>query len=254
MTQTSARIHPLLVKVPKVIAIFWIIKLLSTSVGESFADYLNETLGWGLTKTTYIMTGLMIVTLAVQIGLKRYIPVVYWLAVALVSITGTLITDNLTDGMDVPLTTSSLVFAVTLALVLFLWWRREGTLEMKSINTRTRETFYWAAILATFALGTAAGDLVSEEIGLGYAHTAWLVIALIAVIAGMWHFRLLSSVAAFWPTYILTRPLGASLGDWLTQAPTDGGLGIDTMVVSQYFFAGMVALIAVLTFSSIDRQ
>jgi uncharacterized membrane-anchored protein len=253
MSQASVFSRPIAVKVPQVIAVFWIIKLLSTSVGESFADYLSETLNFGLVKTTYVMTVVMIAALALHISLRKYQTVLFWVCVALVSITGTLLTDNLTDGYDVPLTKSSLVFAALLVLVFALWYAKERTLEMKSINTRERELFYWSAILVTFALGTALGDLVSEEIGLGYAKTAWLVAGLLAVIVALWRTGVISGVVAFWPSYILTRPLGASLGDFLTQSPKHGGLGLGTTHVSQVFFALMVVLVGYLVVTKADQ-
>src|SRR5689334_4473026 len=155
-------------KVPKVIAIFWIIKVLSTTTGETFADYINETLGFGLVNTTIVMGLAFVAALTWQMTRTKYGAPAYWLTVVLVSIFGTLITDNLTDGLGVPLLLTTPVFAVLLAIVFSVWWREEHTLSIKSINTRRREAFYWLAILTTFALGTAAGDLIDEQFGLGY--------------------------------------------------------------------------------------
>jgi uncharacterized membrane-anchored protein len=241
------------VKVPRVIALFWLIKILSTSVGESFADYLNEDLGLGLNKTALLMSALMCGALVIQVSLKKYVPAVYWSTVGMVSITGTLITDYFTDGLEIPLITSAAVFSVALAVTFAAWWKQEKTLEMKDINNRSREIFYWVAILFTFALGTAVGDLVSEEMGLGYAKTALLAASLIAVFTALWRTQLVSGVLAFWMAYILTRPLGASIGDLLTQAPEDGGLGISTSLVSQVFFAAMLASVVYLSIRKIDR-
>src|SRR4051794_11159892 len=149
-------------KVPEVTVFFWLIKIMCTTVGESAADYVNETLGFGLTNTTYVAGGLLALLLAFQFRLRRYVPGVYWSTVVVISVFGTLITDNLTDGHNVPLTTTTPIFAVILAAVFAIWYAVERTLSIHTIITTRREAFYWLAILFTFALGTAAGDLVAE--------------------------------------------------------------------------------------------
>src|SRR3954454_3262348 len=159
---TKAQAKVLFSKVPEVTLFFWIIKILATTVGETFADYINETLGFGLTKTTWVMTFLLGVALVFQFRAKKYVPTYYWLVAVFISVVGTLITDNLTDGHDVPLKLTTAVFAVLLAIVFSLWYREEGTLSIHSIDTPKREAWYWLAILVTFSLGTAAGDLISE--------------------------------------------------------------------------------------------
>jgi uncharacterized membrane-anchored protein len=178
---TTTRAKVLLSKVPEVTLWFWIIKILATTVGETFADYINETLGFGLTKTTWVMTALLVVALFFQFRAKHYVPALYWIVVVVISVVGTLITDNLTDGHDVPLKLSTAVFAVLLAVVFALWYREEGTLSIHSIDTPKREAWYWLAILVTFSLGTAAGDLISESFNLGY----WKSIALFAGLIGV---------------------------------------------------------------------
>ncbi|HEX6621272.1 MAG TPA: hypothetical protein VF024_16530, partial [Solirubrobacteraceae bacterium] len=145
-------------KVPEVTIFFWVIKIMCTTVGETAADYLNVNLGFGLTKTTYVTGALLLGLLAVQFGLRRYVPGVYWSVVVVISVFGTLITDNMTDRYNVPLTTSTPIFAVILAIVFAIWWGFERTLSIHTIFTTRREGFYWLAILFTFALGTAAGD------------------------------------------------------------------------------------------------
>ena len=167
---------------------------------------------------------------------------------------GTLITDNLTDNLGVSLYLSTAIFALALAATFIAWYRSEGTLSIHAVTTTRREAFYWAAILFTFALGTAAGDLVSEQLGLGYAVSGLIFGGLIALITlGFYAFRL-NAVFAFWSAYVLTRPLGASIGDFLTQAHKDGGLGISTMVVSALFITIIVVLVAYLTVSKVDRE
>ncbi len=152
-------------KVPEVTVYFWIIKVLCTTVGESFADYINETLGFGLTNTTLVFSAALVVALVVQFRLDRYVPSIYWLAVVLISVVGTLLTDNLTDARGVPLWLSTTVFAVLLAIVFSVWYARERTLSIHTIVTMPREAFYWLAVLVTFALGTAAGDWTLELTG-----------------------------------------------------------------------------------------
>lgn len=241
-------------KVPLVTLFFWIIKILATTVGETGADFLNFNLGFGLTLTSLLATVLLAFALLIQIRQDRYVPVVYWIAVVFLSVVGTLITDNLTDNLGVSLYLSTAIFALALALTFIAWYRSEGTLSIHAITTTRREAFYWAAILFTFALGTAAGDLVSEQLGLGYAVSGLIFGGLIALITlGYYAFRL-NAVFAFWSAYVLTRPLGASIGDFLTQAHKDGGLGISTTVVSALFITIIVALVAYLTLSKVDRE
>src|SRR3954471_1500791 len=163
---SSAR--KMLNKVPEITFYFWVIKIMCTTVGETAADYLNDNLGFGLTWTTLVTGVLLIVLLAVQFRLDRYVPPVYWLAVVFISVFGTLITDNLTDRFSVSLIISTVVFAIALAATFAIWYRSERTLSIHSIVTTRREGFYWLAILFTFALGTAAGDLFAEKLSLGF--------------------------------------------------------------------------------------
>jgi uncharacterized membrane-anchored protein len=235
-------------KVPEVTAYFWIIKVLCTTVGETAADLLNENMGMGLTGVSLLMSGLLAVVLVIQFRTTAYRAGVYWLAVALISVVGTLISDNLTDNLGVPLETSTAVFAVALAVTFFVWYRREGTLSIHSVDTVSREAYYWLAVLFTFALGTAAGDLVAERMALGYPVSALLFGLAIAAVAVV-HFALgLNAVLSFWIAYVLTRPLGASIGDYLSQPTGDGGLGFGTVITSVLFLAvilGMVVYLAI---------
>jgi uncharacterized membrane-anchored protein len=249
--------HPdrrMLNKVPLVTLFFWIIKILATTVGETGADFLNFNLGLGLELTSLLAAVLLAGALAIQLRQVRYVPWIYWLAVVFLSIVGTLITDNLTDNLGLSLTISTAAFALALAVTFIAWYRSERTLSIHAITTSRREAFYWAAILFTFALGTAAGDLVSEEMGLGYALSGAIFGGLIALITlGYYAFKL-DAVFAFWSAYVLMRPLGASMGDFLTQPRTDGGLGFPTMYVSAVFLVIIVALVAYLTVSLVDRE
>jgi uncharacterized membrane-anchored protein len=238
-------------KVPEVTIYFWIIKVLCTTVGETAADYLATNLNLGLTRTTFITGGLLLVALFFQFRAWRYIPGIYWLAVVLISVVGTQITDNLVDNFGVSLVTTTIVFGVALAVVFAAWYASERTLSIHTIYTTRREAFYWLAVLFTFALGTAAGDLAAERLSLGYWLSAVIFGGLIAAVA-VAHYRFaLNAVAAFWIAYILTRPLGASLGDFLSQARADGGLGLGTTVTSALFLG---AILVVVTYLSITRK
>lgn len=240
-------------KVPEVTLYFWIIKIMATTVGETFADYLNVDLGFGLNNTTYVMGALLLGTLGFQFRAKKYVPGVYWLAVVFISVVGTLITDNMTDSLGVPLAVSTAGFAVALAVTFGVWFASERTLSIHSIITSKREGFYWLAILFTFALGTAAGDLVSEDAGLGYLLSGLIVAAIIAVIA-VAHLKYgLDAVLAFWLAYILTRPLGASIGDFLSQPKADGGLGLGTTGTSALFLLTILGLVSYLTITKKDQ-
>ena len=245
--------NSLLIKVPIIITLyFWVIKILATTVGETGADFLIFNLNWGLPITSALMGAVLLGFLVVQVKAKTYIPWLYWLTVVLVSIVGTLITDNLTDNLGVPLQVSTAAFSAALAVTFWLWHKVEGSLSIHSIYTVRRELFYWAAILFTFALGTAAGDLLAESVGLGYAISALAFGAVIALITtGFYAFKL-NGILAFWLAYIITRPLGASIGDLLSQDVSNGGLGLGTIGTSAIFLVAIVALVSYLTIARVD--
>lgn len=249
MPQQSSSTRDLINRVPRVTPDFWLIKLMAVTMGETGADYLAVNMGLGLTTTSLIMTAVLIVALVLQFAQKRYVPWAYWLAVVLISVVGTLLTDNLTDNLGVPLETSTIAFTIILAVTFAIWYAVEKTLSIHSIYTTRRETFYWLAILFTFALGTAAGDLVAEQFEFGYLTTALIFAAVIAVITAAYYFLNLNSILAFWLAYILTRPAGASIGDLLAQPREYGGLGFGTIVTSILFLAIIVATVAYMTFS-----
>jgi uncharacterized membrane-anchored protein len=242
----------MLSKVPEVTLYFWVIKVLCTTVGETAADYLNTHLSFGLTNTTYVVSALLTVVLVAQFRARRYIPSVYWLAVVLISVVGTLITDNMVDNFGVPLETATIVFGLALAATFVWWYLSERTLSIHSITTTRRESFYWLAILFTFALGTAAGDLVAEQLSLGYLNSVIMFGAIIAAIA-VAHLRFgLNAILAFWIAYILTRPLGASLGDYFAQPSASGGLGLGTTATSFLFLAAISSVVIYLTVTRRD--
>ena len=243
--------HPnlkrMLIKVPEVTLYFWVIKVLATTVGETAADYLATNLNLGLTGTTLIMSGLLAIALGFQFHARRYVPGLYWLAVVLISVVGTLITDNLVDNLGVSLRVCTAVFGVAMLATFGAWYASEKTLSIHSITTIKREAFYWLAILFTFALGTAAGDLIAEGFNLGYFNSVLLFIAIIALVAIAYRFLNLNTILAFWVAYVLTRPLGASMGDLLSQTKEAGGLGWGTTVTSVVFLTAILAVVIYMT-------
>jgi uncharacterized membrane-anchored protein len=241
----------MLSKVPEITVWFWIIKILCTTVGESFADWINMTLGVGLNATALIFTVVLAAVLGWQLSLNRYVPFVYWLTVVVVSVTGTLYTDILTDDLGVPLALSTSVFAAVLAVVFGVWWARERTLSIHSIITLPRELFYWLAILVTFALGTASGDWILELTGWGPGTSVLLPAGLIVAVVIGWRLGA-NPVLSFWLAYILTRPLGANLGDWLGFPPDQQGLGLGTAITSVIFLSAILATVVYLTLTRSD--
>jgi uncharacterized membrane-anchored protein len=250
---TGARSRKMLNKVPEVTLYFWIIKILCTTVGETAADFLNEKFNLGLTGTSLVMGGLLLILLFFQFKARKYVPPVYWLVVVFISVVGTLITDNLTDNLGVSLVTTTIIFAVVLTATFGIWYSREKTLSIHSIFTTPREAFYWVAILITFALGTAAGDLIAEKLSMGYLKSGLLFAGLIVAVTVAYFFFKLNAVSAFWIAYILTRPLGASIGDYLSQDPKDGGLGLGTTITSIIFLGAILGLVIYLTITKKDE-
>ena len=255
MTSTDAvksRSRQMLNKVPEVTVYFWVIKILCTTVGESFADYVNETLGFGLTNTTVMFSVALVVALVVQFRLDRYVPSAYWLAVVLISVVGTLLTDNLTDSRGVPLWASTTFFALLLAAVFGIWYARERTLSIHTIVTTPRESWYWLTVLVTFALGTAAGDWTLELTGWSPGAAVLLPAGLILAVFAAWKLGA-GPVLCFWLAYILTRPLGANIGDYLASPHADGGLGLGTLWTSVLFLGAILATVVYLTVTQKDR-
>jgi uncharacterized membrane-anchored protein len=262
MSQAIAELHAqhptgrgrlMLSKVPEVTLYFWIIKILCTTVGESFADYINETLGFGLTNTTLLFSAALVIALGAQFYVRRYIPAIYWLAVVLISVVGTLLTDNLTDGHNVPLWISSTVFGSLLAVVFGIWYLRERTLSIHSIVTTPREAYYWLTVLVTFALGTAVGDWTLELTGWTPGVSVLLPAGLIAATFVAWRLGA-GPVLTFWIAYILTRPLGANIGDYLGGPHEEGGLGLGTLGTSVLFLGAILGTVIYLTKTHRDEM
>ncbi len=238
-------------KVPEITVYFWLIKVLCTTVGETFADNLNENLGLGLTNTSYLMGALLIAVLVFQFRARKYVPGIYWLAVVLISVVGTLVSDNLVEN-GVTLEATTIGFSIALIAVFATWYAFERTLSVHTIYTTRRESFYWLAILFTFALGTSAGDFLSEQLELGYLAALGIFAGAIVVVAIL-HFGLkLNAILSFWLAYILTRPLGASIGDYLASPTNEGGLGLGTNLTSVIFLSTILALVVFLAISKRD--
>jgi uncharacterized membrane-anchored protein len=249
MTMLAGEPRVIFNKVPKVTADFWVIKLLAITVGETAADYMNLDLGFGLSNTSWILAAALLAVLALQFARDRYVPWIYWVSVVLISVVGTLVTDNLVDNFEVSLETTTVLFSAALIATFSTWYAFERTLSIHTIFTVRREAFYWLAILITFALGTAAGDLTAEGFGLGYLATGLIFAAIIAVIAAAYYVGKLGGILAFWLAYILTRPVGASLGDLFSQPSIHGSLGFGTTDTSFIFLGGITLLIVYMTVS-----
>src|SRR5438105_151699 len=251
MSDRGFGLRRMLNKVPEVTLYFWVIKVLCTTVGETASDYLSDNVGLGLTKTTFITAALLIATLVFQFRVRRYVAGIYWTGIVLISVVGTQITDNLSDNYGVSLVTTTTVFSIVLAIVFAIWLASERTLSIHTVFTTRREVFYWLAVLFTFALGTAAGDLTAERLNVGFAWSLVLFAGAIALVGAL-HYRFnLNAVLSFWIAYILTRPLGASTGDLLSQSRHREGLGLGTTVTS---FAFLGAILAVVAFLSITER
>ncbi len=251
-SHTALAARAMLNKVPQATLLFWIVKMMCTTVGETAADFLTVDLNMGLMLTSALTGVLLVFALAAQLRTRRYVPWVYWLSVVLISTFGTLVTDSLVDLHGVALTTTTAVFGAALIATFALWWAAERTLSIHDITTTRRELFYWLAILFTFALGTAAGDLVAEGLNLGYAMSALIYGTLIALVALACYGFKLNAVLAFWLAYILTRPLGASIGDYLSQSLQNGGLGLGTIGTSLAFLGAILAGVIYMTVTRFD--
>ena len=238
-------------KVPEVTIAFWITKILTTGMGETASDYLVHRIG----NAPAVLLGALAFTvaLALQFRAPRYVAGIYWLAVVMVSVFGTMVADVLHIGLGIPYAVSTVFFMVALAVVFFTWQKVEGTLSIHSIFTPRRELFYWAAVLTTFSLGTAAGDLTAIVLHLGY-FSSGLLFALIITLPALAFWRShLNSIAAFWLAYIVTRPLGASFADWMAVSHLRGGLAWGNGAVSIGWALVILGFVVYLAASRTDR-
>jgi uncharacterized membrane-anchored protein len=232
--------------VPEVTALFWIIKITSTATGESLSDFLDGPSNVVIAGVgALISAALFVYALRRQFGTRRYSTWTYWFAVAMVATFGTMAADSLHQFLDVPYGIVTAFYAVVLGLVFWRWWANEGTLSIHSITTRRRERFYWATVLATFALGTAAGDWTAGDLHLGFFSSALMFTA--AIVVPLLAYRLgANSIVTFWTAYVLTRPLGASYADWFDYPRSAGGLGVHRLFVWSAPALVMAALVALL--------
>ena len=229
------------VRVPSADAAFWVTKALTTAMGEALSDYLVHTVSPVLAVAAGVVA--LLAALACQLGAGRYVPWRYWLAVSMVGVTGTMAADVVHVALGVPYVVSTIVFGLALAAVFWTWWRTEGTLSIHAVTTQRRELYYWAAVIVTFALGTAAGDLAATTFGLGYLAAGLAFSALLVVpVAGRLWFGM-SAVAAFWFAYVLTRPIGASFADWFGVPASRGGLDLGSGRVAAVLIAGIAAMV-----------
>ena len=243
--------RPLAAKVPEIAVLFWVLKLLTTGMGEAMSDAMGQRSVPVAGAVGILGLGLAFV---LQFRTRQYEAVVYWFTVMMVAIFGTMAADGVHDGASVPYAVTTPVFALVVAAVFFLWYRSEGTLSIHTITTRRREAYYWAAVLATFALGTAAGDLTALSLNLGFLASAVFFAGLIAIPAvGWWRFGL-NPIVAFWAAYVITRPLGASFADWFSKPPAQSGLGLGDATVSLLALGVFVVLVAYAAVTRRDIQ
>ncbi len=234
-------------RVARLGVLFWVIKILSTTVGETAADYFSVNLNLGLTLTAIIMGVITIGVTYWNFKQKKYFPPAYWLLIVMMSIEGTLITDLLVEKLNVSILILDVVFTVAMVLLFYFWYKKEHTLSIHSINNDKREIFYWLIVLTTFALGTGVGDTVSEHFNFGYLNSL-ILFGSIFILAGILaYYKVISGVLAFWVAFIVTRPIGASLGDLLIQSPKDGGFGISLILINIIFFVIIILAVIYLT-------
>jgi len=244
---------PMLNRVAGLTLFFWMVKILSTTVGETAADFIAVDMKVGLIVTTLLMGAITIAAILWNFRMKKYFAPAYWLLIIMMSIEGTLITDILVDDFSISLITLDVVFTIIMVSGFYLWNKEEGTLSIHKITNDKREIFYWLIVLTTFALGTAVGDTVSEYLSFGYLNSLILFGAIFVVAGGLFYTKIIGGVTAFWIAFIVTRPIGASLGDLFIQAPADGGLGISTGAINIAFFATIISIVIYLTITKIDR-
>ena len=231
---------------------FWIVKILSTTVGETAADFIAVDMNVGLMGTTLLMGAVTIGVVFWNFKMKKYFAPAYWFLIVMMSIEGTLITDILVDNFGVSLITLDIVFTIMMAIGFYLWYKEEGTLSIHKITNKRREIFYWLIVLITFALGTGVGDTLSEHLNFGYMNSLILFGSIFVVAGGLFYTKVLDGVTAFWIAFIVTRPIGASLGDLFIQSPQDGGMGISAGTINIVFFVVIIAIVSYLTISKID--
>lgn len=235
-------------KIAEVTLLFWIMKICATTLGETAGDQLAQTMKVGYGTSSLILLGFFVVVLLGQLAVSRYIPALYWATILATSTAGTTISDYMDRTLGLGYATGSLILVSLLVGVLALWWWREKSLSVNEIKTRTGEIFYWAAILVSNTLGTALGDFLADDSGLGFGGGALLIGALLAVVVLAYYFTGISRIFLFWVAFVLTRPFGATFGDLLTKSTEKHGLGFGTQGSSLILFGLLVALVIYDTF------
>jgi uncharacterized membrane-anchored protein len=250
-SRRRAALEPLAAKVPEITAMFWVLKVLTTGMGEAMSDFLG---GISVPLAGLIGIGGLWLALRLQLRSRAYSAPVYWFAVMMVAVFGTMAADGLHDGTSAPYAATVTIYGALVVAIFIAWYRSEGTLSIHTITTRRRELYYWAAVLATFALGTALGDFTATSLNLGFLDSALLFGALITVPALAWWKLNLNPVVAFWAAYIITRPLGASFADWFSKPPSISGLGLGDGTVSAIALVVFIALVAYVAAMKRDIQ
>jgi uncharacterized membrane-anchored protein len=250
-SSTHSQTHPAMTKVPEIIAIFWVLKLLTTGMGESMSDFLGQQ---SVPLAAVIGIFGLWFALWLQLRQREYRATIYWFAVMMVAIFGTMAADGIHDGASIPYAVTTPVFACVVAAIFFLWYRSEGTLSIHSITSRRREGFYWAAVLGTFALGTAAGDLTAIQLKIGFFDSVLLFAAIIAIPAISWWRFNMNPILAFWFAYVVTRPLGASFADWFSKPAAQSGLGLGDGTVSAIALIVFIAFVTYVALTKCDVQ
>lgn len=245
------KLEPLAAKVPEITVIFWLVKVLTTGMGEAASDFLGQQ---SVPLAGAIGVFGLFFALRAQLRTREYRARVYWTAVLMVAVFGTMVADGLRDGAGISYGVTTAFYSVVVAVIFALWHRSEGTLSIHTITTRRREAFYWSAVLATFALGTAAGDLTALSLGIGFFGSALLFAAVMAVPALLWWRANLNAVLTFWACYVLTRPLGASVADWFGKPAKVTGLGLGDGTVTAACLVAFIALVAWIARTKRDIQ
>ncbi|RYF74372.1 MAG: hypothetical protein EOO39_08750 [Cytophagaceae bacterium] len=230
-------------KVPEITLLFWVMKICATTLGETAGDLLSQTLNVGYAISSLLLIGIFLVTLTGQLLAKRYIPVLYWSVILATSTAGTTMSDYMDRTLGLGYAAGSAILVTILLIILTVWYRSEGTLSVTDIKTTRPELFYWTAILFSNTLGTALGDFLADDSGLGFGGGALLIGSLIAIVILVHYFTKISSVILFWVAFVLTRPFGATFGDLLTKSTNKGGLGFGTQGSSLILFGILAGLI-----------
>ncbi|SIS49412.1 COG4705 family protein [Alicyclobacillus vulcanalis] len=248
---STRRVRPLVSKVPEITVWFWIVKLFTTAMGEATSDFL--VLHFNKYLAVLVTAVVFLVSFVIQYRAKRYVPYIYWTFVTMVAVFGTMVADAIHIVLGVPYWASTTAFAILLAAVFISWYRVEHTLDIHSIVTKRRELFYWAAVLATFAMGTACGDMTATTLHLGYFASGILFVVLFGAPFVLKRWGAMNEIFAFWFSYVMTRPLGASFADWLGVEKAYGGLGLGRGAVALSTALCIVVLVSYLTITSKDR-